>query len=95
MVNGHWYMRACGDGSLQKVVDEWLESVLTLWFCTSFEKDGVRRGNCTSESEYAEATLREWGLIDEKGMVIESDNEEKRDSADDLGSMRSVDRSCE
>ena len=61
-----------GHRVLQKLVDEWLDQVMTVWMWTSHDRNGARRGNHTR----TEATLREWGKIDENGLPIQEDQDD-------------------
>jgi hypothetical protein len=70
-VHGRWYAIKPGHDSLEKLVDEWLEEVLSIWYHVSYEVDGVRTGNYTKTAHDAERTLREWGWIDENGIPVE------------------------
>lgn len=71
IVNGQWYMPLQGCDSLQAVLEDlYLDALLGIWLRTSYEKDGNRYGNCTSEAEEAEPILKEFGIIDIRGNVI-------------------------
>lgn len=72
IVHGKWYAIDPGVDSLEKLVDEWLEEVLSIWYQVSstFDTGGKRLGNHTGTAHDAERTLREWGLIDENGIPV-------------------------
>lgn len=73
LVNGVWYMRKAGSNSLQEVVDEWLDNVMTIWLWMSHTVNlGKRREAIHNpRAYYAERILREWGRIDENGLPID------------------------
>lgn len=78
IVNGQWY-RAIGCDSLQATLwDMWLVGVLELWERESIVMMCVKSGKKSRKIPFgrrdvaeAEKTLREFGIIDEKGNVIE------------------------
>lgn len=77
-VNGQWYEMESGPAnSLQKLVDEWIDG---LWFKyhhgTATRNDGTVYGY-VSDGVEAVRILKEFGLLDERGRVIEQDDERR------------------
>lgn len=70
LVNGVWYdPKHCG--SLQKLVDEWLEGVRGVYMRNSVLRLG--RLDVSLVAQKAAQILKEWGMLDNKGRVIESE----------------------
>lgn len=69
-VNGHWYQPATNRLSLQMLVDEWLNAVEGAYLNSGGFVDGKWVPHNSTGTD-TQKVLREWGLVDDKGRVIE------------------------
>lgn len=70
-VHGEWYIPKVGCNSLQKLVDEWLESLWRAYYHCTFTGKGGRRFGYVSDGDHAISVLGQWGLLDEDGQRID------------------------
>ena len=68
-VDGHWYVPESST-SLQTLVNEWLEALMTIWLDDRFENSSGWQ-SVTSTGEDVKDILTNWGWLDEKGQPTE------------------------
>lgn len=85
MVNGQKYTPIDGVHSLQVVVDEWLESLRTSYHHCTFTGKGGQRFGYGSDGDHAIRILREWGLLDKKGELIDEGSDTSGEAGNNKG----------
>jgi hypothetical protein len=72
LVNGQWYMPSLGCDSLEAALEDlYLDAVLALYYYTTFDGKGGQRFGYGKTGDEAIAVLREFGIVDEMGHVVE------------------------
>ena len=69
IVNGHYYVSQTA-GSLQMLVDEWIDAVKDAYLNASGFVDGKWVPHNSTGTDMRKK-LQEWGLVDDRGRVIE------------------------